>query len=85
MPIIDGKKALRRKGTKILSISPGLDDGEIIRVQITIDSGETVIAIYKRAVWVKAAGDIAREQDHILSLPPVATIRKRSAKDRVQR
>jgi hypothetical protein len=41
-----------------------------------------VIAIYKRAVWVKAAGDIAREQDHILSLPPVATIRKRSAKGR---
>jgi len=79
MPIIDGKKALRRKGTKILSIDPGLDDGKYIRVQIVVDSGETVIAAYKRFLWVKAAGDIAREQDHILSLPPVATYGKRNS------
>jgi hypothetical protein len=44
-----------------------------------VDSGETVIAAYKRFLWVKAAGDIAREQDHILSLPPVATYGKRNS------
>ena len=50
--------------------------GEYIKVQVELETGEVVIAAYKRVIWERLPADLQEEADRRIGLPPLVTYGK---------